>query len=153
MNLINALFGSKNTFNHPVIGVLKSERIKGNNQTKTYSWYGQIKLNNKLFETTIILEGNHSSPFPNHLNFICQIIESWKSEYIPKIETEIIKKGINKIPAYSNWKNEFYLSAIYARNNKSSEFELTLEPLNRDEIDSIGVEIKNNIITKVEKYN
>ena len=37
-------------------------------------------------------------------------------------------------------------------NDKNSEFELTLEPLDKQKTDSIGIEIKNNIITKIEKY-
>ena len=152
MNIIDSLFGKKRTYNHPIIGILKSQRIKGNNLTKNYTWRGNIKLNNTLLVTTIILEGNNSSPFANHLNFISQLIQNWEREYLPKIENEINKIGINKIEKYSNWKNDFHLSAIYPMNEKSNEFELTLEPINTDLTDSIGIEIKNNIITKVEKY-
>ena len=152
MNIIDSLFGKKKTFNHPVIGVLKSERIRGNNHTKNYTWYGNRILNNNPLKTTIILEGNNSSPFANHLNFISQLIENWESEYLPKIESEIKKSEIDKIEKYSNWKNDFYLSAIYPMNDKSIAFELTLAPLDNDEIDSIGIEIKNNIITKINKY-
>jgi len=140
------------TFNHPVLGILKSQRIKGNNHTKNYTWYGNIILNNKSLKTTIILEGNNLSPFTNHLNFISQLIQNWESEYLPKIENKINENGIDKIKKYSNWKNDFYLSAIYLMNNKNSEFELTLEPLDNKKTDAIGIEIKNNIIIKVEKY-
>ncbi|MAB48772.1 MAG: hypothetical protein CMC05_09090 [Flavobacteriaceae bacterium] len=152
MNIIDSLFGKKKTFNHPIIGILKSQRIKGNNHAKSYTWYGNIFLNNKSLETTIILEGSNSSPFPNHLNFISQLMNNWESEYLPKIENKINEIGINKIGKYSNWKNDFYLSAIYPMNDKNSEFELTLEPLDKQKTDSIGIEIKNNIITKIEKY-
>jgi hypothetical protein len=152
MNLIDSLFGKKRTFNHPIIGILKSQRIKGNNLIKNYTWYGNIILNNNSQETTIILEGNNSSPFPNHLDFISLLIENWNNEYLPKIENKINENGINKIEKYSNWKNNFYLSAIYPLNNKSSDFELTLEPLDNEKTDFIGIEIKNNIITRIEKY-
>ena len=152
MDLINTLFGTKKTFKHPVIGMLKSERIKGNKHTKSYSWYGNIILSNQKNKTTIILEGNNLSPFTNHLNFISELIQNWESEYVPKIETHINKNGINKIPKYSNWKNNFYLSAIYPLNNKSTAFELTLEPFDDKQTNTIGIEIKNNIITKVETY-
>jgi hypothetical protein len=79
-------------------------------------------------------------------------MNNWESEYLPKIENKINEIGINKIGKYSNWKNDFYLSAIYPMNDKNSEFELTLEPLDKQKTDSIGIEIKNNIITKIEKY-
>ena len=152
MNIIDSLFGKKKTFKHPIIGVLKSQRIRGVNHTKSYTWHGNIFLKNQLLETTIILEGNNTSPFPNHLDFISQLVSNWENEYLPKIENKINDTGIDNIGKYSNWKNDFYLSAIYPMNNKSSEFELTLEPIDKMKTDSIGIEIKNNIITKIEKY-
>ncbi|GAL80517.1 hypothetical protein JCM19274_807 [Algibacter lectus] len=77
---------------------------------------------------------------------------NWENEYLPKIENKINASGIDNIAKYSNWKNEFYLSAIYPMHDKSSEFELTLEPIDKKKTDSLGIEIKNNIITKIEKY-
>ena len=153
MNLIDSLFGKKKTFKHPIIGVLKSQRVKGNNHTKSYTWYGSVFLNDKALKTTIILEGNNLSPFPNHLIFISQIVKHWESDYLLKIESKIKENGIDNIEKYSNWKNEFYLSAIYPLNGKNSDFELTLAPLNNKKTNSIGIEIKNNIITKIEKYD
>ena len=149
---MDLLFGKKKTFNHPIIGILESQRIKGDNNTKSYTWYGSIIVGNKPHETTIILEGNNSSPSSNHLDFVSQLIENWESEYLPKIETEINDSGLNKIEIFSNCRNHLYLSAIYPMNGKSAEFELTLEPLDEEKTDAISVEIKNNIITKVEKH-
>ena len=51
MNIIESLFGKKKTFNHPVIGALESQRIKGNDHTKIYTWYGSIILGNKPLQT------------------------------------------------------------------------------------------------------
>ena len=148
MNIIESLFGKKKTFNHPVIGALESQRIKGNDHTKIYTWYGSIILGNKPLQTTIILEGNNLSPSANHLNFVSSLVENWESGYLPKIQNLISENRIDKIGKYSNWRSDFYLSAIYPLNNQSSEFELTLEPLDDEKTYAIGIEIINNNITK-----
>lgn len=149
MSIIDTLFGKKKTFNHPVIGILKSQRVKGNDRTKDYSWYGSVILNNKTQETAIILEGNNTSPFSNHLAFISQLIQNWQSDYFPKIETKINETKINKNGEYGNWKKDYYIATVYPINGKSTEFELILEPLDVAKTDAVGIEIKNNSITKV----
>ena len=153
MALIDLIFGKKKTIKHPTLGVFQSERIKGNNQTKHYTWYGKLNLDNKAPETTVILEGNNAGPFTNHLNFISQLKVHWLSKYLPEIDKKITEKGIDKGEEYANWKKTFYLSAIYAANDKSPEFELTLDPLDKQKINSIGIVFKNNIISEIEKYD
>ena len=153
MSIIDLFFGSEKTYNHPIIGALKSQRIKGQNLTRNYTWYGDVVLNGKSQETTIILEGDSYRPYTIHLDFISQLIQNWSTFYIPKIENKIEKIGIRKIEKYSNWKNDFYLSAVYPLSDKSSDFELILEPLDKYKTNSIAIEIKNNIVAKVEIHN
>ncbi|WP_405397820.1 hypothetical protein [Maribacter sp. Asnod2-G09] len=152
MSISDLLFGKKKTFNHPILGTLKSDRIKGNNQTKTYTWRGSILIGNNTIETLFYLEGNNAAPFSNHIDFVCQLAENWDSEHLSNIEEKINKKGIDKVEPFSNWKNDLYLAAIYATNKKNTDFELTLEPVDSENLDSIGIDVKNGIITKVEIY-
>ena len=152
MSISDLLFGKKKTFDHPILGTLKSDRIKGNNQTKTYTWRGSILIGNNTIETLFYLEGNNAAPFSNHIDFVCQLAENWDSEHLPNIEEKINKKGIDKVEPFSNWKNDLYLAAIYSTNKKSSDFELTLEPIDSENLDSIGIDVKNGMITNVEIY-
>ncbi|AUC77049.1 MULTISPECIES: hypothetical protein [unclassified Olleya] len=153
MKIIDYIFGTKKTFNHPILGTLTSERIKGNNKTKNYSWQTTVLLKGNTEETYIILEGNTSSPFSNHLTAISQLIENWDNDYLPKIENKINDNGLNKIEKYSNWKTDFYLAAIYPISDKNETFELTLEPLDKEKDDHISIVLKNKVITKIEKYD
>ncbi|WP_299799289.1 hypothetical protein [uncultured Maribacter sp.] len=152
MSISDLLFGKKKTFNHPILGTLKSDRIKGNNQTKTYTWRGSIIIGNNTIETLFYLEGNYAAPFNNHIDFVCQLAENWNSEHLPNIEEKINKKGIDKVEPLSNWKKDLYLAAIYAANKKNTDFELTLEPIDSENLDSIGIDVKNGIISKVKIY-
>ncbi|MDF4203996.1 hypothetical protein PXD56_13570 [Maribacter sp. SA7] len=76
MSIVDLLFGKKKTFNHPTLGILKSDRIKGNNQTKTYTWRGSIVMGTNTIETLMYLEGNYSAPFSNHTDFVSQLLEN-----------------------------------------------------------------------------
>ena len=152
MSISDLLFGKKKTFNHPILGTLKSDRIKGNNQIKTYTWRGSILIGNNTIETLFYLEGNYATPFNNHIDFVCQLAENWDSELLPNIEEIINKKGIDKVEPFSNWKKDLYLAAIYAANKKNTDFELTLEPIHSENLDSIGIDVKNGMITNVEIY-
>ena len=60
MYILDLLFGKKKTIKHPVLGDLESQRIKGNNNTKTYAWYGSIALSNYK-EKTFLSKGLKSS--------------------------------------------------------------------------------------------
>jgi|GEM_PF-5979369 len=149
MSIIDLLFGSKKTYNHPIIGALRSQRIKGQNLTRNYTWYGNVVLNGKSQETTIILEGDSYRPYTIHLDFISQLIQNWSTFYLPKIENKFKEIEILKIKKYFNWKNDFYLSAIYPLSDKSSDFELILEPFDKYKTNSIAIEVKNDIVAKV----
>jgi len=152
MNIINSLFGIKKTFYHPVLGNLKSQRIKSNDSTKNYTWYGSILLNKESHETTIIMEGNNETPYQVHLNCVSDLIEKWETEYLPKIVIKVNEIVTNRNEKYSNFKDNFYLSAVYPMSEKNAKFELTLESINSEKTDCIGVEIKNYIITKIQMY-
>ena len=153
MSIKDLLFGKKKTFNHPKIGAFKSDRIKGNNSTKAYTWLGETSIGNNTTKTIIFLEGNNKSPYSKHLDFISELMENWEREYLPNIESEIIKNGIDKVEPFSNWKNDLYLAAIYSTNKKSSDFELNLESIDDEKSDTIGIDVKNGIISKVEIYD
>ncbi|WP_291962845.1 hypothetical protein [Maribacter sp.] len=152
MSIISLLLGKKKTINHPKLGIIKSDRIRGNNLTKTYTWRGGIIIGNNTIKTQFYLKGKSSSPLSNQIDFVCQLVENWDKQFLPKIEEEIVQEKINTIKAFSNWRNDFYLAAIYARNDKSSDFELTLEPKNENITDTMGIEVKNGLITKVSVY-
>ncbi|WP_299326264.1 hypothetical protein [uncultured Maribacter sp.] len=152
MSISDLLFGKKKTFDHPILGTLKNDKIKGNNQTKTYTWRGSIVIGNNTIETLFYLEGNNSASFNNHIDFVCQLAKNWNSELLPNIEEKISKKEIDKIEPFSNWKKDLYLAAIYAANKKNTDFELTLEPIDSENLDSIGIDVKNGMIINVEIY-
>lgn len=152
MSILDLLFGKKKTIKHEVLGDLKSQRIKGNNNTKTYSWYGNITLNNHKEKTVIILEGNNLTPSNSHLESISDLVKNWETKYLSLIEEKITNQKINQETKFSNWKKDFYVGAITPMDEKKPEFELTFEPKNENETDFISVEIKNNIISKVEIY-
>lgn len=152
MSILNFLFGKKKIIIHPIIGEIISDRIKGNNQTKSYTWLGSITLNNQPEKTTIIMEGHASGPLSAHLSFISQLIENWENKFLPNIEQIIIEKGIDKTEKYSNWKNEFYVGAVVPTNAKKSEFELTFEPLNSENSNFICIEFKNSTIINVQTF-
>ncbi|MEP2280952.1 hypothetical protein [Maribacter sp.] len=152
MSIVDLLFGKKKTFNHAKLGILKSDRIKGNNQTKTYTWRGSILMGTNTTDTLMYLEGNNSAPFSNHTDFVSQLVENWESTYLPDIEEEIRKKRIDQVEGFSNWKNDFYLAAIYAKNKKNTDFEITLEHEDGKNLDTIGIDVKNGIIANVEIY-
>ena len=152
MKIFDILFGKKKTLNHAILGILKSQRIKGNNKTKTYSWYGSVTLSNHKEETVIILEGNNITPCSSHLESINDLVKNWDTKYLSLIEEKITNQKINQERKFSNWKKDFYVGAITPMDEKKPEFELTFEPLDENENDFIGIEIKNNLISKVEIY-
>ena len=69
---------------------------------------------------------------------------------IVEIEKKLLENGINNIQKYSNWKNDFYVGAITPMDDRKAEFELTFKDLNSENTNYIGIEFKNNIITKIE---
>ena len=152
MNLLNTFLGTKKTFKHSVLGVLTSERIKGNNQTKKYSWFGAVNLNNYQKETFIVAEGNNNAPSKKHLEYISEIVTNWNTKYLKQIDQEIKKQKISQKPKFENWENDFYLGQITPLDDNKPHFELTLEPINENKTDFIGIEIDNNKVTKIEIY-
>lgn len=152
MKILDIIFGKKNTINHPILGKLVSDRIRGNNQTKSYTWVGSKTLGNTTKETTLIMEGNPTGPNPLHINFISDLVQNWEQEYLPKIERIISEKRIDKKEVFFKWKNDFYVGGIVPLDNRKSEFELTIEPLDDNVSKSIGIEFKNHNIIKVYTY-
>ena len=152
MKILDILLGKKKTFTHSVLGVLTSDRIKGNNQTKKYSWFGSVKINNYTKETFIVAEGNNITPSNSQLESISEIVNNWENKYLNLIDEKIKMQKINQKPKFANWKTDFYLGQITPLDDKKSHFELTIEPINKNETDFIGIEIDNNKVTKIEIY-
>ena len=150
--MLDFFLGKKKTITHPILGKITSDRIRGKDKTKIYSWSTTVSLEPKAEETSIFLEGNESGPFANHLNFASQLIENWKTKFISKLEVEIAKGDCGKIEKHLNWKQDFYLAAIYSMNGKSLDFEVSLESINSSTTDVIGVFYRNGIITTIEEY-
>ncbi|SNQ42972.1 hypothetical protein [Cellulophaga lytica] len=155
MGLISYIFGSKKVFNHPYLGEFISQRIKGNNTSKTYYWIGETNLyynDSADCVTSIFINGNNTSPYPNQLNFISDLLKNWKNDYLLKIENEISNQDFFKKQELKNWKNEFFLAAIYTNSDKGLDFELNLESKQNQEYPTISIAVKNGIISKVELY-
>ena len=144
------LFGKKNTTKHSILGEFVSQRIKVNDNTKTYTWYGEIVINNYSEETCLILEGDNLKPYSNQINSLSHIVENWNTKYLPLIEEKIISQKISQGPKFSNWKKDFFIGAITPIDDKKAEFEITLEPLNENIVQFIGITIKNNVVVDVE---
>jgi hypothetical protein len=68
--MLNLLFDKKKAINDPVLGFIKSDRIKGANQLKIYSWYASYLMPNAPEESTIVIEENHLQPSPDQLSKI-----------------------------------------------------------------------------------
>ncbi|SIR18039.1 hypothetical protein [Maribacter ulvicola] len=152
MNILDILLGKKKTINHPILGDLTSQRIKGNNKTKTYSWYGEIKLDKKHEKTSLFLDGNNSEPNSAQINGIVELMNGWETKHIQTIEHKIRSKKLNLNNNYNNWKSEFYvgmISPIYS-NHKKLEFEVTLEPINNQQEGFLSITYKDNEITELE---
>ncbi|MCL5244276.1 hypothetical protein M4I21_00540 [Cellulophaga sp. 20_2_10] len=150
--MFDFLLGKKKTITHPILGKLTSDRIRGKDKTKIYSWSTTVVLEPKAEKTSIFLEGNESGPFANHLNFASQLVENWKSEFISKLALELAKGDCGKIEKNLNWKEDFYLAAIYPMNGKSLDFEVSLESIDSSTSNVIGIFYKNDIITSIEEY-
>ncbi|ADY28203.1 hypothetical protein Celly_0368 [Cellulophaga lytica DSM 7489] len=155
MSFLNFLFGKKRIFKHPVLGDFTSDRTKGNDKSKTYTWYGYVNLetgNVSDYVSSIFVNGNENSPYSNQLHFITELVQNWTNKYLLEIEQKINQESFSKKVALRNWKKEFYLSAVYANNVKTLDFELTLESKTNPEYPTIGIAVKNGIIYKAELY-
>jgi len=151
MKILDILFGKKKTINHPILGDLISQRIKGNNQTKTYTWYGKIRFDKKHEETFLFLDGNNSEPYSAQINSMVELMNGWETKHLQSIEQKILSQKLELNNNYKNWKSEFYvgmISPIYA-NNKKLEFEVTLEPINNRKEGFLSLTFKDSIITEL----
>ncbi|CAM4254237.1 hypothetical protein ZORO111903_09865 [Zobellia roscoffensis] len=136
MNLLDFLFGKKKTVNDPVLGIIKSERIKGENHTKSYSWYAGYLMPNAPEKSSVVLQGNNRAPNPAQLNEIKYILHNLDSLYL-KVDEKLAHEGKNQTlserEAFKNWRNFFYLGAIHPANlDTSLNFELGFDPIDRE---------------------
>lgn len=144
MKIFDALFGKKKIINHPILGNIESERILGNNQTKIYDWSGNKNFykNKKTFFT---LNGDCTNPDSTELSFIIQFMENLNKKYLNEIIEKIYIKDILKNK--SNFKNEYYLSAIISLGKH--KFEVIFDKIDENKFNPIGIEYQNGIISKV----
>lgn len=149
MNLIDTIFGKKKTIMHPILGVIESERIKGNNSNKTYTWNANVRINNYPEDTFIILEGNNKKPSANQMDYVSLVIEKWNFIYIPKIEAFIHEKNLLE---FSNFKENSFLAAIYATDQKNLFFELSFASLDTENDTGFGIVLQNDLIASLAKY-
>jgi hypothetical protein len=110
-----------------------------------------IRINNQS-ETFIVAEGNNNVPYNKHLESISEIVTHWQTKYLKLIDEEIKRLKINQKFKFENWETDFYLGQITPLDDNKPYFELTLEPINKNETDFIGIEIDNNKVTKIEIY-
>lgn len=149
MNLFDNIFGKKKTIIHPILGVIESERIKGNNSSKSYTWNANVTINNYPEKTFIILEGNNEKPSANQMDYVSLVIEKWNFVYIPKIEVFIRQKGLHE---FSNFKENFFLAAIYVTDQKNLFFELSFESLDTENDTGFSIVLKNVLNNSIAKY-
>lgn len=151
MRVFDFLFGKKKAVRIPVLGELKSERMKDDNQTKIYSWYGSFKLGNNSNETFLVLEGDNRKPFQDQINSITDLIVNWNEIHIKTID-EMISNRVDLLNSYKNWKTDFYIGAVTPSDDEKGVFEITLEQFNVKKTDFLSIEFKNNSIVKLEVY-
>ncbi|MBU2947415.1 hypothetical protein [Zobellia uliginosa] len=133
MNLLDFLFGKKKTINDPVLGIIKSERIKGENHTKSYTWYAGYLIPNALEKSSVVMQGNNREPNPAQLTEIKYILHNLDSLYL-KVDEKLAHEAKNQTPsereAFKNWRNFLFLGAIHPANlDTSLNFELGFDPI------------------------
>jgi len=152
MKILDILFGKKKTIHHPILGDLISDRIKGNNRTKTYTWYGKVRFDKKHEETYLFLDGNNSEPYSAQVNSIVELMNGWETKHLQSIEQKMQLNKLELNKNYKNWKTEFYVGMISPinSNNKKLEFEITLEPINNLKEGFLSITFKDSVITELE---
>lgn len=148
MSLLDVIVGKKKVVEDELLGSITSSRMKGEKPGDHYPWEAKYLMKNAILETVIILEGDSKTPNALHVKGISDIISDWPNLCI-KIDTFVqkrVQKSKNK-DRYKNWKNDFYLACISPLNNIEPNFEICLDPVNKDHSGYITFHFKDNEIS------
>jgi len=135
MRIMDFLFGKKKTVSDEFFGIIESSRIKGNDSTKMYSWVASYKMPNALEKSTLIMNGNNQSPDFIQLKEIKKIVENIKlieTEIDKKLKTYHVKMSTKEIEYFENWKSKLYLGAIFPLEDKTANFEICFDPIEKE---------------------
>ena len=141
------LFREKVEIKDKKLGVL-SARVKYKDPNKNYTWSSNIEFENN--DLSILIIGNYLGPHKNQKEGIISLLESWNSIKLA-LDKYVRKLAVNQSleNEYKNWKNEFYLEAIYPENETDNSFELIIESKNNSD-HYISFTYRNNKIEEVE---
>ena len=148
------LFGRKIKINDNRIGELSS-RIKSDNLSVEYTWYGEYKLIGQNKVTAFYLNGNCLGPYSEQLRSVHRVVDTLNDIFL-KIDVELKKRQDVKDRFKIDWRNDFYLAAIYSDIQDSSLFsnrlELSFEALDDEDLNAIGLIWQNDKLIEIEIY-
>ena len=145
------LYGRKVYFEDKVIGKLNA-RIKNENPSIYYNWFGECNLIGREKDTEFDLIGNSQGPFKLQLKEVHDIINS-----LNFMEKQIESK-INECPEgrekFKDWPSNFYLERVVAIDGKDNRFEVHFSPIDLNDFRNVYVIWKSGIIEiELELFN
>lgn len=150
MRVLARVFGKRRTLEHPVLGTLKSQKILRPNPEKEITWYGDVTIGNKPESTMIILEGDFSSPYDQHLDWMTDLIQNWNDKYVALIHEVMVSQNLINHELYTEYPSGFYIGMISPLDNAEPNFELTLETLDFKKSGFLSIEFEGATIVKLE---
>lgn len=142
------LFGKKVIVKDAVLGELSS-RIKSKNPDKEYSWECDYRFKQQQEDTFIILDGDFRGPYASQLEAVHRLLNSY-DEICTTIDHALEASDSAKIKALSNWKYEFYLSAILNFEVDTNEFEVNFDSISGNNSQEIYVVWKDGKIDEID---
>ena len=141
------LFGRPTYFEDFKIGKLKT-RVKSENPSIEYTWVGEHLLPHQKEKTVFILEGNIYGPSKSQLESAHKILDELQS-IVENIDAKLQSNSSN-YSKISDWKENFFFTAVTPNNQRNNGFELNFEPLDQDDTRYVGCMWTNGRITEIE---
>ena len=125
--VFNHLFGSERTYEVKDLGVFTCE-VCSWWLDKEYNWCAEVRLPSYSKNTTILVNGDASTPSPKQLADLRKLLQDWKS-VIARLDSMLPRESMlaHKEEIYASWRNTFYPEEMNPSLENGNGWEISFE--------------------------